>query len=198
MHARALSPETLQRHERGGRRNTSEKHSFDVDRSFGDTLQSILRREGKTMSWFETEWAGVAQVFRLRRDVKDGDKEREELVYGVTDLPRKQANASRLLAFQQAHWRIENRLHYQRDVSLGEDACQLRMSGAPQALAASIEGGLALPGLAPRGQCGFPDAAFLCASSGSLAVTVWQAYGGVRVNQKALHFPSSPLSMPKF
>jgi hypothetical protein len=36
--------------------------------------------------WFETEWAGVAQVFRLRRDVKDGDKEREEIVYGVTNL----------------------------------------------------------------------------------------------------------------
>lgn len=36
--------------------------------------------------WFETEWAGVAQVFRLRRSVKDGDKEREEIVYGVTNL----------------------------------------------------------------------------------------------------------------
>jgi len=58
-------------------------------------------------AWFETEWAGVAQVFRLRRHVKDGDKEREETVYGLTNLPRKKANASRLLAFQQAHWRIE-------------------------------------------------------------------------------------------
>src|SRR6266702_5781832 len=68
--------------------------------------------------WFETEWAGVAQVFRLRRYVKDGDKEREELVYGLTNLSRKQANASRLLALQQAHWRIENRLHRRRDVTL--------------------------------------------------------------------------------
>jgi predicted transposase YbfD/YdcC len=67
--------------------------------------------------WFETQWAGVAQVFRLRRYVKDGDKEREELVYGLTNLSRKQANASRLLALQQAHWRIENRLHRRRDVT---------------------------------------------------------------------------------
>ena len=67
--------------------------------------------------WFEQEWAGVAQVFRLRRHVKDGDKEREETVYGVTNLSRKQANASRLLALQQAHWRVENRLHYRRDVT---------------------------------------------------------------------------------
>src|SRR6266849_3097134 len=68
-------------------------------------------------AWFETQWAGVAPVFRLRRHVKDGDKEREEIVYGLTKLPRKQANASRLLALQQAHWRIENRLHRRRDVT---------------------------------------------------------------------------------
>jgi predicted transposase YbfD/YdcC len=95
-------------------------------------------------AWFETAWAGVAQVFRLRREVKDGDKEREEIVYGLTNLPRKQANASRLLALQQAHWQIENRLHRRRDVTLGEDACQIRMNGAPQALAALNGGVLAL------------------------------------------------------
>jgi hypothetical protein len=61
-------------------------------------------------AWVETEWAGVAQVFRLRRSVKDTDQEREETVSGFTNLPSKKANASRLLAFQQAHWRIENRL----------------------------------------------------------------------------------------
>ncbi len=71
-------------------------------------------------AWFETEWAGVAQVFRLHRCAKDGDKEREETVYGLTNLPRKQANASRLLALHQAHWRIENRLHWRRDVTDGE------------------------------------------------------------------------------
>ncbi len=36
--------------------------------------------------WFETQWAGIAQVFRLRRWVKDGDNEREEIVYGFTNL----------------------------------------------------------------------------------------------------------------
>lgn len=50
-------------------------------------------------AWFETEWAGVAQVFRIRRSVKEGDKEWKEIVYGVTNLPRKKANAARLLAF---------------------------------------------------------------------------------------------------
>lgn len=94
--------------------------------------------------WFETEWAGVAQVFRLHRDVREAEQRREETVYGLTNLPRKKANASRLLAFQQAHWRIENRLHYRRDVTLGEDACQVRRAGAPEALAALNGGVLAL------------------------------------------------------
>jgi hypothetical protein len=33
------------------------------------------------------------------------------------------------------HWHIENRLHLIRDMTLGEDACQVRSGHAPQALA---------------------------------------------------------------
>ena len=123
--------------------------------------------------WFETEWAGIAQTFRIRRDVKErdkqkgGEKEREEIVYGVTNLPRKKAGASRLLALQQAHWRIENRLHWRRDVTLGEDACQVRIAGVPQALAARNGGVLAfmdwlhVPNVASamRHFCAHPDEA---------------------------------------
>jgi len=94
--------------------------------------------------WFEKDWTGLAQVFRLRRRVKEAEHEREEVVYGITNLPRKKATASRLLSLQQEHWHIENRLHYRRDVTLGEDACQVRISGAPQALAALNGGVLAL------------------------------------------------------
>lgn len=74
--------------------------------------------------WFERDWTGIAQIFRIQRWVKDAEHEREEVVYGITNLPRRKANASRLLALQQEHWHIENRLHWRRDVMLGEDACQ--------------------------------------------------------------------------
>lgn len=120
------------------------QHSKSVHKGHGRLEIREMWTSTQMNAWFETEWAGVAQVFRLRRAVKEGDKEREEIVYGVTNLTRKQANASRLLALQQAHWRIENRLHYRRDVTLGEDACQVRMTGAPQALAALNGGVLAL------------------------------------------------------
>ena len=95
-------------------------------------------------AWFEGEWAGIAHIFKIRRHVKKGEKEREEIVYGLTNLPRKKAQAKHLLALNQKHWRIENRLHYRRDVALGEDACQVRVKGAPQALAALNGGILAL------------------------------------------------------
>ncbi len=94
--------------------------------------------------WFAKEWAGIAQIFMIRRAVKEGETEREEVVYGFTNLSRKKANAKRLLEFNQQHWQIENRLHYRRDVTLGEDACQVRIQGAPQALAALNGGILAL------------------------------------------------------
>ena len=91
--------------------------------------------------WFEQEWAGIAQVFRIRRTVKEKGEERCELVYGITNVPRKKADAKRLLEWNRKHWWIENRLHYRRDVTLGEDASQVRSQGAPEVLAA-LNGGL--------------------------------------------------------
>src|SRR5436305_833476 len=46
-----------------------------------------------------------------------------------------------ILSFIRKHWWIENRLHYRRDVTLGEDASQVRSVGAPEVLAA-LNGGL--------------------------------------------------------
>jgi predicted transposase YbfD/YdcC len=95
-------------------------------------------------AWFEPEWAGIAQSFVIRRFIKTRHKEREEIVYGLTNLPRKKADAKRLLGLNRKHWAIENRLHWRRDVTLGEDASQVRMQGVPQALAALNGGILAL------------------------------------------------------
>lgn len=47
--------------------------------------------------WFEKEWAGIAQVFQIRRTVQEKGQERVEIVYGMTNVPRKKAAAKRLL-----------------------------------------------------------------------------------------------------
>jgi predicted transposase YbfD/YdcC len=81
------------------------------------------------------QWAGVAQVFQLRRTVQEKGVTRVEVVYGITSLSPTQATAEQLLAFVRGHWAIENRLHWRRDVTLGEDHCQVRKGQAPRVLA---------------------------------------------------------------
>jgi predicted transposase YbfD/YdcC len=82
------------------------------------------------------DWPGAEQVALIERRVKHKGVERQEWGYLVTSLPRGRADAGRLLELNRGHWSIENRLHYVRDVTMGEDACRVRSGAAPQALAA--------------------------------------------------------------
>src|SRR5438874_1875209 len=81
------------------------------------------------------QWAGVAQVFRLTRIVKEDGKTRTEVVYGITSLSPTLASPQRLLQLVREHWAIENRLHWRRDVTLREDHSQVRKGDAPRILA---------------------------------------------------------------
>lgn len=45
---------------------------------------------------------------------------------GLTSLSPNQASPAQLLAWIRAHWHIENRCHWRRDATLGEDACTVR------------------------------------------------------------------------
>lgn len=82
------------------------------------------------------KWPGLAQGFELVRERTEKGKTTVEVVYGITSLTAQQADAKRLLRLVRDHWRIENCLHYVRDVTLGEDACRVRKGSAPQILAA--------------------------------------------------------------
>jgi predicted transposase YbfD/YdcC len=83
-----------------------------------------------------SSWPGVEQVFCLRRTIEQRGQVRCQTVYGISSLSPKRASALRLLALVRAHWRIENRLHWRRDVTLREDHSQVRKGAAPQVLAA--------------------------------------------------------------
>ena len=95
-------------------------------------------------SFFERDWQDLAQVFRLQRTVTRKGQTSQEVVYGLTSLPAKRADPARLLQLNRAHWQIENRLHWRRDVTLGEDHSQVRKGQAPQVLAALNNAVLAL------------------------------------------------------
>ena len=82
------------------------------------------------------DWPYLEQVFRLERQVTEHGKHSVEVRYGITSLPPTVAQAERLLEVARSEWGIENGLHYRRDVTLAEDACQVRRGQAPQVLAA--------------------------------------------------------------
>lgn len=81
-------------------------------------------------------WKGLRQGFRVTRERTVRGARSVEVVYGITSLSAERAGAATLLAILRDHWRIENGLHYVRDVTLGEDACRVRKGAAPQVLAA--------------------------------------------------------------
>ncbi len=86
-------------------------------------------------------WPGLAQVCRIRREVEDVSgaqlgATREEWSYALTSVPPEQADAARLEQLWRGHWQIENGLPYVREVTLGEDTCQVRSGRAPANLAA--------------------------------------------------------------
>jgi hypothetical protein len=80
------------------------------------------------------DWPGAAQVARIERERRIGDKTSTEISYAVTSLTAAEAGPQGLLKLNRAHWAIENRLHWVRDVSMDEDRCRVR-AGA-RALAA--------------------------------------------------------------
>nr|WP_165781045.1 transposase [Streptosporangium minutum] len=85
----------------------------------------------------DTLFPGARQAFQLRCDVGDldGAWTSKEIVYSITSLPAEAASPARLNHYERAHWGVENRLHWVRDVTFREDHSQLRTGSAPRALA---------------------------------------------------------------
>jgi hypothetical protein len=87
-------------------------------------------------------WSSVRQVFRITRERTFPDRETgawkttREVDYGITDLTRDQADATRLLQLNRGHWGIENKVHHLRDVTFCEDAHRARTGNGPQVMAA--------------------------------------------------------------
>lgn len=96
------------------------------------TLVSSFRLAGKM------EFPSLEQVFRITRqstEVKSG-KRSEQTIYGITSLSVEKYSAAALLALTRRHWRIENGLHYRRDVTFKEDSVRKKSFNGGQIMAA--------------------------------------------------------------
>lgn len=94
------------------------------------------------------DWPGLAQVCRLERTTVRKGQQTVEVQYAISSLPRQRADAATLLKSWQGHWGIENRLHWVRDVSFGEDKCQVKLGSGPENLAAFRNAAISLLRLA--------------------------------------------------
>jgi hypothetical protein len=109
-----------------------------VDKGHGRVEKRTLRTT--SILTLHQKWPGLAQGFEIRRERTERGVTTVEVVYGITSLGPERAAAPQLLRLVRAHWRIENCLHYVRDVTLKEDACRVRRGSAPQVLAALRNG----------------------------------------------------------
>lgn len=72
---------------------------------------------------------------QLERVVKRDGKETREREYAITSAGPEWAEAGVLLQWWRGHWGIENRVHWVRDVTMGEDASRIRSQTAPEVMA---------------------------------------------------------------
>ena len=82
------------------------------------------------------DWPGVAQVGQVESEVVKDGKTTHETRYFITSVSRAVADAGQLLKWARGHWSIENRSHYVRDVTMGEDSSRIRKRSGPQVMAA--------------------------------------------------------------
>jgi hypothetical protein len=72
----------------------------------------------------------------VEREVKrPGAEPTREVAYAITGVPAGCAGPATLLGWWRGHWGIENRSHYVRDVTMGEDASRIGSGAAPQVMA---------------------------------------------------------------
>lgn len=118
----------------------------EADRSTWQSFEQIEKGHGRlerrhiTTSpdlndYLRRDWGEVGQVFRLQRERTIKGQHSVEVVYGWTTLSQQRCSPQGLLQFTRAHWAVENRLHWRRDVTLGEDACGVRFPPVAQMLA---------------------------------------------------------------
>jgi predicted transposase YbfD/YdcC len=79
----------------------------------------------------------AAQAIQVSRRVRalGSRRWRTVTVYAVTSLALGTASPAQLAGWLRGHWRIENRLHWVRDVTFGEDASTARSGSLPRVMA---------------------------------------------------------------
>lgn len=114
---------------------TTWKSYKQIEKGHGRLERRTIVTSPDLNDYLRRDWGEVGQVFRLQRERTIAGKTSTEVVYGWTSLTCQRCPPPRLLHFIRAHWAVENRLHWRRDATLGEDRCGVRCPPVAQMLA---------------------------------------------------------------
>jgi len=126
-------------------------------------------------------WPHLAQACRVERQrivlTRGGviADESREVTYYITSRPPARADAHALATLTRGHWGIENEAHHVRDVTFGEDGCQIRTGAAPEVRAACLNLVIAL--LRRAGVTNVAAGLRTCAGRPALAVQLVRSAG---------------------
>lgn len=81
------------------------------------------------------KWEGSKTALKIVRTREIKGKVSEETVYGITSLNLSKVGLEKMASYIRTHWHIDNKLHYVRDVTLGEDLCRIRKGNGSQLFA---------------------------------------------------------------
>lgn len=107
-----------------------------VDSGHGRLEVRTLRTSRELNAYLGDRWPDVQQVFCLQRTITRRGTKTIEVVYGLTSLSPQMASPAQLMALLRAHWQVENRNHWRRDATLGEDRTQTASKPAALTVAA--------------------------------------------------------------
>jgi len=116
------------------------EHVMEPDNGHGRLDQRRVWASGE-VGWLRRrhpDWLDVRGLVRVegqRLDFATG-KQSVQVRYYLTSLEPKEVGAQRLGELVRGHWSIENALHWQLDVSFGDDTSRVRKDHGPANLAA--------------------------------------------------------------
>ncbi|MET9611931.1 ISAs1 family transposase [Kitasatospora indigofera] len=107
------------------------------DREIGHGRRETRATRALTVTDLGLDFPHAAQAVRIlrhRTDLKSGKCTRQT-IYAITDLCSHQASPQRLGQLARSQWTIENRLHFVRDTTFGEDASKIHTGHGPENMA---------------------------------------------------------------
>jgi predicted transposase YbfD/YdcC len=101
----------------------------------------------------QQKWPGLRWFIQVKRSGKRPEGDYERISYYISSYKSKRAEV--LAAAIRGHWLIENRLHWQKDVSFKEDGCRIHSGQAAENLSLLIN--MAINLVRNNGFCSIKD-----------------------------------------